>query len=237
MAPDKNMKTTHPFPTLLILLLAGLLTITPGCDSGGGGGPSVPDADTPDADADDGGEEESVVSETPDCLAVGDGLTKGVGVDYGKSWPQLLEDRLDAPVAVDARGGASVADVAGRLQELLEFDPASHVLVLVGTNDIAEQNPIDEMRASYQSIINIARANGATPILATLPALYGYGNEAVAHLLDINAMIRSVAGANGVRVARLDVEFGTDQTLILDDGVHPSPTGHVIIMAAFYDLL
>ena len=211
------------------LLLAGCMCIASGCSDSD-------ESPKPDSNPDDGSGAPSQ-PKTVTCLVMGDGLTKGVGLNAGDPWPALLKRRLSATVAVDAHGGVKVDRGAGMVQKLIDLNDPSHVLILLGTNDVAARTPLNEMEGHFQTMVDTIRRNKAIPILATLPPLYGFDEGTIDHWKEVNGMIRSFASANKVRLARLDKEFGTDRSLILADGIHPSANGHVLIMAASYDLL
>lgn len=207
---------------------AGLL-LAAGCDDSGGGGKKDGTAQP------DPGEPPG----SPHILVIGDGISKGVGLGPDiPAWPKRLRYQLDGvPVTVAAQGGAETDYGAAHAEALIAQNEPSHLLILLGSNEVDDDNPPDAMQANYQTMIDAAQAADVTPIIATLPPAYGLDNTLILRGMSINRMIRALAAANGIAVADLEQEFGTDRSLLQADGLHPTAEGHVIIMAAFYDLL
>lgn len=171
------------------------------------------------------------------CLVIGDGISKGVGLETGDPWPTLLRRRLRVEVPVNAIGGAGAADGAEKIQALIDHTAPSHVLILLGEDDVVNGIPLDEIRTHFQTMVDVARLNGVVPVIATLPPMYGLEANAFSYRADVNEMLRDFADENWVRLADLGAAFGTNRDLIQADGIHPMSYGHVVIMEAFYDVL
>lgn len=171
------------------------------------------------------------------CLVIGDGISKGVGLTEGSPWPTLLRRKLRVEVPVNAIGGAGVGDGAGKIQSLIDSTAPSHVLILLGEDDVVNGTPLTEIWAHFKTMVDVARLNGVIPAISTLPPLYGFSADVTAYEKEVNDLIRDFAAEYWVRLADLEDEFGTDQSLIQADGIHPASYGHVIIMEAFYDTL
>jgi lysophospholipase L1-like esterase len=51
--------------------------------------------------------------------------------------------------------------------------------------------------------------------------------------MALNGLIRTLADEEGVDCADLEAEFGSDESLILPDGLHPNAAGAAVIAQTF----
>ena len=115
----------------------------------------------------------------PVIVCFGDSLTAGYGAEVGKSYPDYLQEDLDAKgyhyrVVNQGIGGNTTKDGIDRIDSVLVMKPAV-VVVEFGGNDGLRGLPIGESRSNLDKIINTLKASGIKVALAgiTLPPDYG----------------------------------------------------------------
>lgn len=93
----------------------------------------------------------------------------------------------------------------------------SVALILLGTNDVAQNIPLATYKANMQEIVAISQEWGVIPILITIPPFEGKDVD------DYNAVIRALAAASGAPLIDYwaAVVHLPNQGLSAD-GVHPS---------------
>lgn len=191
-------------------------------------------------------------------VAFGDSITDGYGSTSSANhrWPNYLDNRVQAdaedlgPVSVvnaaiagnrwiyDGVGPAGVTrfahDVAG-------VSGATHVMILLGINDIGigEQIPqqnvsADQIIAAMQATIAQAKANGIKIYLGTITPYNGASYYDAAGEMKreaVNAFVRSANGADGVLDFDQVVRDPSNPTALLPaydsgDHLHPNDAGY-----------
>lgn len=121
-------------------------------------------------------------------------------------------------------------------QDVIELQPRV-VLILAGTNDIAENTgPIttEKIAANIFSMAELSRANGIEPILCSvLPVKFYYWKkriDPVPKIEALNGMIRTYCAANDIIFidyysSLVNTEKGLDWKYT-SDGVHPNAEGY-----------
>ena len=106
-----------------------------------------------------------------------------------------------------------------------------------GTNDIAGntgRTDPDAFLANVESMIDLARANGIEPVIASLPAIdripHQRHAEATQRAIDLNRRLAALAGRRGVVFADYHAVLagadGKPRPGLTTDGLHPSPAGY-----------
>jgi acyl-CoA thioesterase-1 len=115
----------------------------------------------------------------PIIVAFGDSLTAGYGADAGDSYPDYLEQDLNAQgyhyqVINQGISGNTTKDGVDRLQDALSLKPAL-VIVAFGGNDGLRGLPIANTRDNLDHIVSTLQQSGAKIVLGgiTLPPNYG----------------------------------------------------------------
>jgi acyl-CoA thioesterase-1 len=115
----------------------------------------------------------------PLIVCFGDSLTAGYGADVGQSYPDYLQEDLDAQgykyrVVNEGVSGNTTKDGISRLTGIVAMKPTV-VVVEFGGNDGLRGLPIEESRAHLDTIIAKLKAGGAKILIAgiTLPRNYG----------------------------------------------------------------
>lgn len=125
-----------------------------------------------------------VASAAPVIVAIGDSITEGTPEQARahRSWPQRLSTRLPAAIVVNAgvsgsrllKDGAGASLLARLDRDALTLAGVSHVVLLVGINDIGNGErtgaPVtaSDIIAGYRQVIARAHARGVRVIGATI---------------------------------------------------------------------
>jgi acyl-CoA thioesterase-1 len=172
----------------------------------------------------------------PKIVAFGDSLTAGYGLPQTASYPALLQKKLDdGSFNYDVvNAGVSGDTSAGGVRRIdWALDGEVRVLILeLGANDILRGQSIDEMKKNLATIIERAKAHGATVLLAGMEAPTSSGDE-----------YRKAAHEAFVSLARQYqlplIPFFLDRvagiaSLNQQDGIHPNEEGTRIVAETVY---
>lgn len=114
------------------------------------------------------------------------------------------------------------------------------LLLLEGINDISGGVSPTRAAASVSQMVQIARLYNMTVLVATMPQTYHVvypdgrvRDNAAALVPALNSEIRRLAAQNVV-VVDLYAAFGTNRSLIGDDGIHPTPAGYDVMAQTFH---
>ena len=125
-------------------------------------------------------------------------------------------------------------------QDVIALHPKV-VVILAGTNDIAQNNgfiTLEHILGNIQSMCELAKSNGIQPVLCSLvPVRSFYWNEGIRDVPErvqlLNTMIRAYAEASGiVYVDYWSAMAAADGGLrdgLSNDGVHPNDAGYAIM--------
>ena len=191
-------------------------------------------------------------------VAFGDSITDGYGStpNANHRWPNLLDNRVQA--AAEDLGRASVvnAAIAGNrwiydgvgpagvtrfAHDVAGVSGATHVMILLGINDIGigelipQQNvSADQIIAAMQATIAQAKASGIKIYLGTITPYNGASYYDAAGEMKreaVNAFVRSANGADGVLDFDQIVRDPSNPTALLPaydsgDHLHPNDVGY-----------
>jgi lysophospholipase L1-like esterase len=195
-------------------------------------------------------------------LAFGDSLTEGedgsfassaqavgprVIVPPDRAYPgylnRLLTQRYtaqpDIVVTNAGRSGEITSEGSGRLPQEIRNRQPDVLLLLEGANDI-NNNPAGVARAATNLRAMVRDAflgRGVVVMLATLPPQIAsrFRGGGAPYVAPLNAEIRRIAAEErGVVLVDLFAAFGTDESLISGDGLHPNESGFQRMAETFY---
>jgi len=164
----------------------------------------------------------------PLIVAFGDSLTAGFNVDPGESYPDYLQQMLDAHgyryrvvnagISGDTTGGG-----LDRVDSILAMKPVLAILAL-GGNDGLRGLPLERTRANLDAIVDKLAAAGVVTVSAGITLPRNYGPDYIAgfekiyrdlaerrRLPFIPFLLEGVAGVPG---------------LMQGDGIHPTAEGN-----------
>ena len=160
-----------------------------------------------------------------DCF--GDSLTAGYNIDPGGSYPDDLQQLLDAQgyhyhVVNSGISGETTKDGLNRVARVIARHPQL-VVVEFGGNDGLRGVPVEETQRNLMAIVAKLQASGAKVALAgiTLPPQFGTD-----YIHKFNSMYPAVAGKYKVPLLPFILQdvYGVEGD-IQEDGIHPTAQG------------
>lgn len=192
-----------------------------------------------------GNNAENAPPKTPDgsilYVPIGDSYTIGNGLLEEERWPNLLTQNLQnegIPVVLaenPAVSGWTVNDAYETEIPVLERVKPGFVTVLIGANDVFRNRSTAAFEQDLQRLLD--RIEEVVPdakvLMVTIPDYtvspaglsYGAGPAEQQLLQAANGVIRAEAESRGFAVADLTEvsrEAGPDESMFIDDGLHPS---------------
>lgn len=174
------------------------------------------------------------VSNSPKAVLMGDSITDG--------WPGA-DPEFFAENNLIGRGisGQVTSQMLLRFrQDVIDLHP-KYVVILAGTNDIAENYGKIDMQKIFANIVSmcdLAKANGIKPIICSvIPAAAFRWRPSVTdsseQIVRLNAMLQEYAGANRIKYvdyhSAMKDDHGGLSTELAKDGVHPTREGYDIM--------
>lgn len=178
-------------------------------------------------------------SDAPVILCFGDSLTAGFGVDADRSYPSLLQQRLDqrglsyrvvnAGVSGDTTGGA-----LSRLNWVMKSKPVL-AIVSLGANDGFRGQSVPRMKANLERIIQSLKQEGVRVILGGMRLPPNYGASYVG---AFEAVYPDLAAANDLPLIPFLLEGVAGRPeLNQGDGIHPLAAGYEIVLENVWTVL
>ena len=162
--------------------------------------------------------------------ALGDSITES-------GWPSILAGMTGKTVVNRGRGGATSSDGVGAVGSALSRDKPGFLLVQYGANDVIHLFNTDKSVENLRAIVGAAKSNRTIPVVATVMPMYRGHAAWAGGARSLSAAIRVMADEEGIRVADVEKAFGSDESLIRSDGLHPTEAGKLKIAAVFNDAL
>jgi acyl-CoA thioesterase-1 len=163
----------------------------------------------------------------PKIVAIGDSLTAGFGLSPDKSYPALLQKRLDregyeyAVVNAGVSGDTSAGGVR-RAEWCLDGDVRIVILEL-GANDGLRGLSVADMKRNLQTIIDRAKEKNAAVILSGMEAVPNLGPD---YQREFHNAFPELAKRNGVPLIPFFLEgVAGHESLNQADGIHPNERG------------
>ena len=114
-----------------------------------------------------------------EIVCLGDSLTYGARDEYGRSYPAELGSILSRETGEFyichnyGVNGETSSDLLRRSWHQLKTNPGAKItLLMIGTNDTKKPTPLHIYEDNMVQLVKSIRANGKTPIVATLPDLH-----------------------------------------------------------------
>ena len=192
-----------------------------GCDDGGGGGglnnkdPGANDLNT--------------------VVAFGDSITLGNHCNCA-SYPSRLNGMIGKRVVNAGESGSRATESVGHTRSLINAHHPAFMLILYGINDVIHGADPARIVNALSQMVAICRENQVVPVLATYPMPVTDHEPFAGPTLVLNAEIRSLARALGVRYVDLEREFEANPEFYHPDGLHPNDAGTQLMALAFADL-
>jgi len=107
----------------------------------------------------------------PKIVALGDSFTLGYPLDEAHSWPQRTADVLKVPVINKGKARQTAKDLLSRFDADVVAEKPGRVIIFAGIGDAIQGVALKEVQTSIQAMVEKAKANHITPVLA-LPIGY-----------------------------------------------------------------
>lgn len=169
-------------------------------------------------------------------LALGDSITEGSAIS-GPSFPQIVAGMSGKSVINAGVGGTMSIDGLNEIGELLAQNKPGYVFILFGVNDLIHVGDYGWTIDNLRQMIRIAKQNNTRPIVGTIPPRYRGDGVTNAMHQRLNRLIRALCKDEKAQLADVEKEFGSDTTLIQEDGMHPTEEGNLIVATVFYEAL
>jgi acyl-CoA thioesterase-1 len=167
------------------------------------------------------------VDNRPAIVCFGDSLTAGAGLDPSQSYPEVLQNELDARgykyrVVNAGISGDTTQDGLARLPTVLAEKPAVVVLEF-GANDGLRGQPVATTAANLKQIIEELQKGGAKVVLAGMTLPPNYGAE---YIRKFEAMYKELAAQYRLPLIPFFLEgVGGNASFMQQDGLHPNAGG------------
>jgi acyl-CoA thioesterase-1 len=193
----------------------------------------------------------SVLFLTPTALAAphpiivcyGDSITAGYGLNFGESYPDLLQQKLDShgyhyQVKNQGANGATTKNALAGIQSILRLHPEI-VILQFGGNDAYNHFPADQTRQNLEAILTALDNAHIRVVLVSMALTPDYPPDYI-HAFD--QVFRDLAAEHHTAfVPNIYKDLVHVPGALQDDSVHPTAKGSEIVadtnMAALKPLL
>lgn len=172
----------------------------------------------------------------------GNSLTAGFGIEPSHAFPALIQNRLDSlgmhyTVINAGLSGETTASGVNRVDWVIGQQPVDVFILELGGNDGLRGIPVEETQKNLLAIIEKVRAKhpGAQIIMAGIMVPPNMGPK---YSKDFMAVFPAVAQQARVKLIPFILQnVGGEKELNLEDGIHPTPEGHKLVMENVWSLL
>lgn len=170
-------------------------------------------------------------------LVVGDSLSAEYGLERGKGWVALLDqrlvsDKLQATVINASISGDTTSGGRSRLPALLKQHQPTLVILELGGNDALRGLPLGMTRDNLQAMARAAKTAGAKVLVLGMQVPPNYGRQ---YGDDFAALFASVAKAEDAALVPFLLKGVADapnaEAMFQPDRIHPREQAHPIMLA------
>lgn len=170
-------------------------------------------------------------------LVVGDSLSAEYGLERGKGWVALLDqrlasDKLQATVINASISGDTTSGGRSRLPALLKQHQPTLVILELGGNDALRGLPLGMTRDNLQAMARAAKTAGAKVLVLGMQVPPNYGRQ---YGDDFAALFGSVAKAEDAALVPFLLKGVADapnaEAMFQPDRIHPREQAHPIMLA------
>jgi acyl-CoA thioesterase-1 len=167
-------------------------------------------------------------------LVLGDSISAAYGMSLDQGWVALLAGRLaethpEWQVVNASISGETSAGAAARLPALLAEHKPAVVVIELGGNDGLRGYPVKRLRNNLRSMVEQSRASGAQVLLLAMEIPPNYGSR---YTQAFRSSFATVAEETGSALSPFMLDgVATDQSLMQNDGIHPSVEAQPLLLA------
>jgi acyl-CoA thioesterase-1 len=178
-------------------------------------------------------------AERPVLVCFGDSITAGYGVQPGKSYPDVLQQKLDRngynyKVVNEGTSGATTKDAVANLPVILRLHPAV-AIVEFGGNDGLRGLPLEQTRRNLDAVITALQNAHVKVLLAGITLPPNYGPDYI-HAFD--AMFRELAAQQHTALVPMIYQGLVNMPgTIQPDGIHPTAKGAALVADTIWPVL
>jgi acyl-CoA thioesterase-1 len=176
----------------------------------------------------------------PVVLVFGDSLSAGYGLPQGRSWVDLLRQRLAAAghsieVVNASISGETTLGGRNRLPAALAQHRPRAVILQLGANDALRGQSLNRMRDNLQAMVKASRAANAEVLLVGMQIPPNYGQE---YTRKFQAAFAEVARSQKVAIVPFLLEgFADRREMFQPDGIHPTAQAQPLMLDTVWSKL
>ncbi len=164
---------------------------------------------------------------------MGDSLSAGYGISKEKSWPALLQrklDRSDLPYRVvnASISGDTTHGGLSRLPESLAREKPDIVVIELGANDGLRGLGLKNSAANLKQMAVLSQASGAKLLLLGIQLPQNYGPDYRARFSDLYVQVAKETGAALVPFFLQGI--AETRAMMQPDGLHPTAAAQPMIL-------
>jgi len=175
----------------------------------------------------------------PLLVCFGDSITAGYGLQPGESYPDFLQQKLDArgyryKVSNQGASGATTKDAVANLRSILLLHPEI-VIVEFGGNDGLRGLPTEQTRRNLDTLLTALENAHIKILLAAITLPPDYGPE---YIQSFQQVFRDLAAQHHTAfVPMIYKDLIHVPGTIQRDGIHPTAKGSEIIADTLFPVL
>lgn len=166
-------------------------------------------------------------------LVFGDSLSAGYGIEIDQSWPALLQTRLkqqgyEHRVVNASISGETTAGGVTRIDAALQNFAPDLLILELGANDGLRGFPPARMKENLATMIDRAKAHGATVVLLGIKIPVNYGSR---YSTAFESVFREVAEEAEIQWIEFFMDgIALNEELLQDDRIHPNAIAQPILL-------
>jgi acyl-CoA thioesterase-1 len=171
----------------------------------------------------------------------GNSLTAGYGLSPAQAFPAIIQRKIDSlglPYRVVNAGVSGETSSGGKTRiDWILRQPVDIFVLELGANDGLRGIPLSETKKNLQAIIDKVKAkNPATKLV--FAGMQVPPNMGQKYSTEFRNIYTELAAKNEMTLVPFLLEgVGGEPTLNLEDGIHPTAEGHVIVAANLWKQL
>lgn len=172
-------------------------------------------------------------SASKDILVLGDSLSAEYGLERGRGWVNLLQQRLAsekiaASIVNASISGETTSGGRSRLQALLTKHKPDVVIIELGANDALRGLSLTATRENLEAMVSSAKKAKARVLLIGMQIPPNYGGD---YTRQFSALFPDVAKESKSALVPFMLKgVAENPALFQSDRIHPNETAHPIIL-------